>query len=210
MSKRILLIRHGQTDWNTEGRWQGMMDVPLNSTGIAQARALAQHLTGRPVAAIYSSDLQRAALTAQTIGAALAVQPKFDARLRELNIGMLQGMTYMEMMERFPATVAQMRADYMDFVFPQGESRRMLQSRAYSFWEEVLAAETGPETVLVTHGGVIRVLLMRLFADEIGIQSHGFNNTSITVVEQEGEGWRLAQVGSTVHLSEDGHTMNEA
>ena len=211
MTKRVLLIRHGQTDWNTEGRWQGVMDVPLNATGIAQARALATHLSQQEIGAIYSSDLQRAALTAQTVSVALKLQPKFDPRLRELNIGILQGMTYLEMAERYPSTVQHMHADYMDFVFPQGESRRMMQSRAYEFWQDTIDVDKTETVAIITHGGVIRTLLLRLFDEGGNVPTQGFGNTSVTTIDrEESGGWRLAQIGSIVHLTEDSHTVNEA
>lgn len=210
MTKRILLIRHGQTDWNTEGRWQGMMDVPLNATGVAQAKALAAYMKNEyKLDTLHSSDLQRASHTARLIGEAQGVAAAYDERLRELNIGILQGMTYQEMSEKYPTVVSHMRADYLGFVFPEGESRKMLQERAYAFWQDVIEPAGDQQIGIVTHGGVIRMLLLRLFENEIGIDSHGFSNTSVSVIEQEEVGWRLAQVGSTVHLSEDTHVRNE-
>jgi len=210
VTKRILLIRHGQTDWNSEGRWQGMIDVPLNTTGSAQAEALAAHLRQRPVTAIYSSDLQRAAKTAQPLARLLTLPVKTDTRLREINLGIFQGLTYPEMSERYPTQLQQMRADYMGFVFPQGESRLMMQNRLYAFWEEMMAAETGAEEiVVVTHGGALRVLMMRLFEQE-SVRSLDFGNTSVTILEQTEDGLQIVQVASTMHLSDNGYSLNEA
>ncbi|MBK8026472.1 MAG: histidine phosphatase family protein [Chloroflexi bacterium] len=209
MSKRILLIRHGQTDWNVEGRWQGMTDVPLNATGISQAKVLAEHLKERPVRTIFSSDLQRAAITAQLIGERLNVVPRYDQRLREINLGVFQGLTYNEMSKQHPVKVREMGEDYMGFVFPEGESRRMLQDRAYEFWQSVIVHEPGPEIAIVTHGGWIRALLLKLFPDE-GSGGHGLSNTSVTLIDEEESGWKLAHIGSTAHLTEEGHINKDS
>ncbi|MBL8134141.1 MAG: histidine phosphatase family protein [Anaerolineae bacterium] len=210
MGIRVLLIRHGQTDWNIEGRWQGMEDVPLNAVGFAQAQALAEHLVQRPIRAIFSSDLQRAAETARLVGERLNLRPRLDPRLRELNIGALQGLTYAEMSEHHPTAVRQMRDDYMGFVFPEGESRRMLQDRAHAFWQEMTASEPGPEVAIITHGGWIRILLLRLFPEEMSAGGHAFGNTSITFIDQEADGWRLSQIGSIAHLTEEGRINSDS
>jgi 2,3-bisphosphoglycerate-dependent phosphoglycerate mutase len=81
----LWLIRHGQTDWNLEGRYQGQCDAPLNAAGRAQAEALASRLTGQSFAALYSSDLQRARETAEIIGAQLGLFSQCEVRLREIN-----------------------------------------------------------------------------------------------------------------------------
>src|SRR3954469_644487 len=94
--KRILLIRHGQTDWNVEGGWQAHLDEPLNATGIKQAQALAEYLRGRAISAIYSSDLLRARVTAEWIAQAIGLPVKEDQRWRELNLGVFQGLTTSE------------------------------------------------------------------------------------------------------------------
>ena len=81
--RRILLIRHGQTQWNVEGRWQGVLATSLNTNGFAQARALARALRTRPITAIYTSDLQRAVQTATVLGSVFKLTPIEDARWRE-------------------------------------------------------------------------------------------------------------------------------
>ena len=98
----ILLARHGETDWNREGRWQGWADAPLNDTGRAQARELAEQLRSTPFDAVYSSDLSRAHETAEIVAAPHGVPVISDAGLREIDVGSWSGLTRAELQERFP------------------------------------------------------------------------------------------------------------
>ncbi len=200
--KRILLIRHGQTDWNSEGRWQGHIDIPLNASGLEQAQALAAHLKDQPITAIYSSDLLRARQTAATIAEALGLIVHDDARLRELNLGSFQGMTNAEISSQYPEQAVQMREDYLGFPFPKGESRRMMQQRALAAFHEIVAKEPGPEIAIVTHGGTIRVLLMALFEQRDDIRRISLYNTSICTIEMEDERFHLSEAAVTPHLIE--------
>jgi broad specificity phosphatase PhoE len=198
--KRILLIRHGQTDWNAEGRYQGFVDVPLNATGIAQAQALAAHLSDRPIRAVYSSDLQRAHATAAAIAARFGLSVQDDPRWRELHLGVFQGLTTSEITAKYPREMQQMRDDYMDYVVPQGESRRAMQERVYAAYREIAVNEIAPEIAVVAHGGPIRVLLLKLFGDEILHRS--VQNTSVSIIETDGESHRLLETAGTPHLVE--------
>ena len=89
---RIMLARHGETDWNREGRWQGHSDQPLNATGIAQAQALARRLAGEEIAALYTSDLLRAAQTAAEVTRTTGLEAILTPRLREVDVGDLVGL----------------------------------------------------------------------------------------------------------------------
>src|SRR5262245_3515870 len=102
--ERVLLIRHGQTDWNAAGRWQGFEEIPLNDEGWAQARALAAYLSNQngKINAIYSSDLIRAFQTASAIGEAFKLNPQPDPRWREMNLGIFQKLTRDEITARYP------------------------------------------------------------------------------------------------------------
>jgi probable phosphoglycerate mutase len=102
---RLVLIRHGETDWNREVRWQGQTDVPLNPTGRAQARALARSMSGQDLDAVYSSDLLRAAQTAEAVAEATGARLILDLRLREIDLGEWQGMLSDEIRSRDGAQV---------------------------------------------------------------------------------------------------------
>lgn len=197
--KRILLIRHGQTDWNREGRWQGHLDVPLNQDGLEQARRVAEHLRGRPITAIYSSDLVRARTTAEQIAAEYGLTVTTDPRWRELNLGAFQGLTTSEITGKYPDALRQMREDYLDYIIPGGEARRAMQERAYTAYRDIVAREPGPEIVVVSHGGTIRILLMRLFRENDDILRRSVHNTSISTVETDGENNHLISLAETPH-----------
>jgi 2,3-bisphosphoglycerate-dependent phosphoglycerate mutase len=199
-TKRILLVRHGQTDWNLEERWQGSIDVPLNEVGLKQAQSLATHLRDGPITAIYSSDLKRAHQTASAVAAVKGLPVHGDPRLREIHLGDFQGLTHTELVARFPQEMTLMRQNYMEFVFPGGESRRAMQNRAYEALASIVERETGPEILVVSHGGTIRVLLLKLFEDDEKISRLSISNTSITVLETDGERWTLVEAMTTPHL----------
>jgi broad specificity phosphatase PhoE len=200
VTKRILLIRHGQTDWNMEGRWQGTIDQPLNAEGLEQARILADHLEHRPITAVYSSDLQRAYRTALPLAERKGLTVQTDTRLRELNLGAFQGLTHAEISARYPAEMAAMREDYMGFVVPGGESRYAMQVRAMEALDEIVAREPDGEIAVVTHGGTIRVILLKLLGNESQIARMAIGNTSITVLETDGRNWSLLESTAAPHL----------
>jgi broad specificity phosphatase PhoE len=198
--KRILLIRHGQTDWNIEGRWQGHFDVTLNDEGRAQARTLADYLRDHPITAVYSSDLVRAHETAARVAEAHGLSVQDDPRWRELHLGVFQGLTTTEINSKYPEEMRRTREEYLDYVIPTGESRRAMQKRAYAAFREIVEREAGPEIVVVSHGGTIRVLLMRLFRENADILRRSVHNTSISTVETDGEVHRLISIAATPHL----------
>jgi broad specificity phosphatase PhoE len=143
----ILLARHGETDWNRDGIWQGWADPPLNETGRAQARALAEQLRSVPFDAVYSSDLRRAHETAEIVAAPHAVPVVADAGLREIDIGSWSGLTRAEIDERFPTGER-----------PDGETRDQHAARVLDAVERIARANLGRRILLVTHGGTMRAL----------------------------------------------------
>src|SRR5512133_2376807 len=125
----VFLARHGQTDWNAAGRWQGHTDVPLNETGRAQARALAERLRGEGIAAIASSDLARARGTAEIVAAVLGLRVDLlDPDLRERRFGIFEGLTLRECEQRHPEDWARYAGD-PGLGPPLGESRSALLER---------------------------------------------------------------------------------
>lgn len=199
--QRVLLIRHGQTEWNAAGRWQGHEQTPLNTEGQAQTKALAVYLRDRPIRALYSSDLLRAWQTAGALAEALRLTPQADADWREHHLGIFQGMTREQIEVRYPAEWTLMHSDYWEYVFPNGESRGDLRQRACRAWETVLARAGGPEVAVVSHGGTIKMLLLRLFGETPEIMNFHIPNTSITTLERHTNDWRLVEIGSAPHLA---------
>jgi broad specificity phosphatase PhoE len=153
----ILLVRHGETDWNRERRWQGQTDTPLNDTGRAQARELAERLALDPPAAIVASDLARARETAELLAARLGLPVALEPRLREIDVGEWSGLTMAEVEERYPEGL-QRRLDG-GVGWEHGETYLELRARVVAALHDVAAADEGRAVVAVTHGGCIREAL---------------------------------------------------
>jgi probable phosphoglycerate mutase len=157
-STTLFLVRHGETDWNAAGRWQGQTDVPLNPRGREQAREVAGRLRGAGLAAIASSDLLRARATAEIIAAHLGlVVNHLDAALRERRFGCFEGLTREEVEARFPEAWARYLADPGPAP-PGGESRGELLGRLLPAVASAAARLPGP-LLVVMHGGAMRALL---------------------------------------------------
>jgi probable phosphoglycerate mutase len=156
--RHLLLARHGETDWNRAGRWQGHTDVPLNATGRAQAAALAERLRGAGIGAVVASDLARARDTAEIVAAALAVPLAFvDPDLREQRFGRFEGLTPGECEVRFPEDWSRYVADPHAGA-PGGESRAALLARVVRAVQGAAARRPDP-VLVVSHGGALRALL---------------------------------------------------
>jgi len=141
----LLIARHGETDWNREGRWQGWADPPLNDTGRAQARRLAEELRDLPFDAAYSSDLRRARETAEIVAAPHGVPVIEDPGLREIDIGSWSGLTRSEIQERFPAGSR-----------PDGETHEQHAARTREAVQRIARQNEGRRVLVVGHGGTIR------------------------------------------------------
>lgn len=197
---RVLLVRHGETDYNVTGRWQGQLNTPLNALGRQQADKVAQALRGVQLNLIVSSDLVRAVDTARAIAAHHGLSPLLDARWREIHLGIFQGLTRQEIKETYPLEYNSWHYDD-NFVVPNGESRLQVQNRVYEAWLSLVERPDLEGTALVTaHGGTIRWLLIRLFGEEAASGRH-LENTSITTLEREEDGvWVMRKVGDAAHL----------
>lgn len=200
MTTTILLIRHGQTEYNANGRWQGHLDVPLNETGKAQAEALARRVAHWPVSALYSSDLKRAAMTAAPLAEVWGVVPIFDAAWRERHVGVFEGRTREELQAAYPDVWANMRKGVLDI--PGGEDRFTLQNRAVAAYEQVVAAHPHEMAAIVSHGGTLNALVSAV----LGIPTDHYGrlnfrgNTGLTIIEIGDRGPRLTMINDTRHL----------
>ena len=161
----LVLIRHGETDWNRELRWQGQTDVPLNSTGMRQAQAAAEGLRGTKLEAIYSSDLQRARQTAEAVAAATGAYVRQDRRLREIGLGDWEGMTFDEIHRRDGGALDLFRGDPVNSRAPGGESVPEVRRRVLACLQDILRAFPRGSVAVVSHGlalAVVKVLLLGL------------------------------------------------
>jgi 2,3-bisphosphoglycerate-dependent phosphoglycerate mutase len=200
-STRIILVRHGETDWNALGRLQGQTDMPLNAAGREQARRAAQRLASEPVRGLYSSDLARASETATIIGQPLGLTVVASPRLRERCYGAWEGLTSPEIQAHYPDLFAQWRARVPDFAPPQGETRSQLLSRALTELQSITRRHVGEVVVVVTHGGLCYVLINHILGSVDGDRREfTFGNASIHTLEVTGDQWVVIAMNETAHL----------
>jgi alpha-ribazole phosphatase len=200
---RLLLVRHGETHWNVERRFQGQQDSPLTERGRWQVERLAARLRPLQLAAVYSSDLQRTMETARPLadGHALPVQPV--EALREANFGQYEGATFAELVERFGDAVIQWANDPVEAAPPDGETLRALHERVAAFMHEVVARHRGQTVLLVGHGGSVRAAVMEAIGlDRRRFRSLRMDNASLSVLEGNGVHDTLILFNDTAHLSE--------
>lgn len=152
---RVLLVRHGETDWNLQTRLQGHTDIPLNATGRWQAAQLGRVLAGEPLDAVYSSDLVRALHTAAEIACATGAPLRPETELRERRFGCFEGMTYAEIEARWPGDARRWRLREPGFGPEGGENLIDFHARCVGAAERLAARHPGGSIALVAHGGVL-------------------------------------------------------
>ncbi len=182
----FLLVRHGETDWNREGRLQGTRDIPLNEAGRSQARRLAEAWdeTGD---VLVSSPLSRARETAEILGARLGLSLRStDERLVERGFGACEGLTIAERKERYP-----------DFVIPGMEPQESVLSRARNFLDSLTLEHPGRRIIAVSHGGFINAVLAMVSGGEVGTGKTLLGNASVSRIDYGATGWKVVSVGRT-------------
>jgi len=200
---KFLLVRHGETEWNKLGRFQGHQDIALNELGQAQARETAQALAALKPTALYSSPLYRTMQVAEEISRAVGLPVIKEEGFKELRLGDLEGVTGQEMQERWPEVYAAWRNKPATVVMPNGESLAQLQERA---WGALLKLEKSQEEsgilVVVSHNFAIRCVVAKL----LGMPLSNFHRmslslSSICTFESNKANRRLVCYNSTCHLS---------
>jgi broad specificity phosphatase PhoE len=151
----LLLVRHGETDWNRERRFQGHADQPLNETGREQAHALAAELAGEEIDVVYTSDLARASETAEIIGARLGLDVVALRELREMDVGEWQGLSWPEIEERYPKGAREWHEHGHGWEF--GETYDQLGERILAALRRIAADHPAERVLVVAHGGAVRV-----------------------------------------------------
>lgn len=154
----LILLRHGETDWNRELRFQGHVDVALNAIGLEQARRLAARLAGETAHALYASDLLRAQQTAQPVARQLGLSSVTDPALREQCFGQVDGMKVDDIKARHPQAWEGWLSFHEDFCMPEGESTRQFHARVMDAVQRLVAAHRDSTLVVVTHGGVLDMI----------------------------------------------------
>jgi probable phosphoglycerate mutase len=209
MATRVILVRHGETDWNAEGRIQGHLPVPLNERGRAQAEAVGARLEPVPFAALYSSDLLRARQTAEAIGRASGQRVRDDRRLREWDLGILSGLMRSVAEELHPEAFGIFRKRLLDEPVPGGESIRARYERVTAAVQEIADRHPGETVVAVSHGGPLGDCYRHAVGAPMGSQMRiDLFNAGVSVLRVMGEDWHLESWGAVDHLEAIGTLAN--
>lgn len=194
MSRRLILLRHGRTAWNESGRAQGHADIGLDETGHVQARSAARHLARVGAEALWSSDLVRARQTAGYLAAACGLDPAYDARLREFDVGERQGLTLDEFAERHPKEYSAWARGNGLVPVKGGEEAVDVERRIVPALRDCLCAlSRGRTGIVVTHGAALKVAVAGLLGwpREVSFSLKGVDNCAWVIVEEIEHGGRL-------------------
>jgi alpha-ribazole phosphatase len=200
---KIFLIRHGQTEWNNGGRYQGHSDIPLSEEGKVQAKKLSLFLnnTGIHLQAVYASDLSRAQETAEIIAAPHQVKVENHPGFREINFGVWEGLNFKEIKNQYPDLAQRWLTSPEELTIPQGESFKCVQKRAKLALDEITQFHQGQNIAIVSHGGTLRALICELM--EIPLQKmwhFKLDNTALSSFDIHENIAILSLFNSTYHL----------
>ncbi len=205
---QLILIRHGETLWNTERRMQGQRDSPLTERGRWQAQQLGERLRQLPFTALYSSDLPRAYLTAQSIAATTGHDIIRDERLRERHFGIFEGLNQREMESVSPLAYRQFMARDPQFAVPGGESPAAFFARCRAVLEELAHRHAGATIAVVTHGLVLDCAYRA--ASGLALEAPRpvpLVNASLNWFACDGGCWSAGRWGDADHLGTEGVTI---
>ncbi len=185
----LLCIRHGQTDWNLEGRYCGQTDVDLNQTGLKGAQDLAYTLRSEQIDAVYSSDLKRAVATAQPLVKDRPIDIQQDPRLREINQGVWEGMLFQDIKKEYAERFAAREQDPISVAPPGGETVGEVRDRVVQASNEIIARHpAGSRIAIVAHGFTLAILRVHFAALDIKeVWNYIPPNTEVLEIEVEKE-----------------------
>ncbi|MBO9536891.1 histidine phosphatase family protein [Herbaspirillum sp.] len=208
----ILVIRHGETDWNIDKRLQGHIDIPLNEAGRRQVAALGEVLADEGIDAVFASDLQRARATAQAVADAAGLPVGIDAGLRERCYGAFEGLRHPDIEEKYPEAYRVWKAREPDARYPAGEreaeTMREFYQRSVDAVQRIVAGGKYRKVAIVTHGGVLECIHHWASGTEF-VQPRTFDifNASVNRLHWDGERARIRSWGEIGHL--DRETLDE-
>lgn len=199
---RIIFVRHGETVFNIESRYQGHLDAELSELGRLQSQTVAERLRGEEVAAVYSSDLSRAGETAQAIADHHDLEVQFDESLRECAFGEWEGLSVSEIARKYPELYQNYLTDSVTYRAPEGERLESVQERVVRMVRCIEERQPNDTVVIVTHGGPIRAF----FCHALGASLQTFRkvnlaNCSITTFSRDSDArWFLETLNDSCHL----------
>jgi len=200
---RLLLVRHGITEFNSTRRFAGYSDTELSAAGYRQVEGLADRLADERIDAIYSSDLKRALVTAEVISSGRGVDIVACPELREMNYGNVEGLTFAEIRSLYPE-VAEMCVNFsLELAFPGGENFTGFMNRTIKFLDRLNDHEPLPTVLIVSHNGPLRVLVCHLLGIDPGCWWQiRFDNASLSILETSKRGAIISLLNDTSHLKD--------
>lgn len=198
----LIVIRHGETDWNRQHRFQGQIDVPLNATGLAQAQRLSERLAEEPLDVLVASDLQRAHSTALTLAQRRAQAVQVEPLWREQSFGVLEGLDVPTIRSQHAPLWDRWVRHEADYALPGGgESNREFYARVMRAMQATLAAHAGARIAVVTHGGVLDMLWRAANTLPLhGPRTCDIPNTGINRLRWSGDGLQILSWAEDSHL----------
>lgn len=202
MPTQIILIRHGETDWNVDGRFQGQGAIPLNENGKNQAEQLGQYFADNPPRAqiMYCSDSLRTRQTADIINKYINLPITYEARVREVDVGQWQGMNSTEVEEWDAVRYQEFLADPFNNACPDGESYSQIAARGAEALNEIAQKHPNEQVLIVSHGALIRHTTLRL-APTAELKERTLNTSLTTLLcYTETSAWLFRSHSQTPHL----------
>jgi len=197
----LIFIRHGETDWNRQQRFQGQIDVPLNRLGHEQARRLADALAGEPVDVMVSSDLLRTRETAAPLERKLSRQSSLLPGLREQSFGVLEGLDVPSIIGQHPQLWSQWLRHDADYALPEGESTRSFHARVIAAVRALAQQHEGKTLAVITHGGVLDMLWRTVHGAPLhGARVCDIPNTGINRLRWRGGTLDIVRWADAAHL----------
>jgi probable phosphoglycerate mutase len=202
MKTELMLIRHGETYWNKEGRLQGIGNSYLTDLGIRQAEAAAAALACERFDAVYSSPLIRARKTAEIIAGGLDSHIIFDDDLMEWHLGIFEGLSIKDIADRYPDEFVRFSSRDPDYIIPEGESSRQRYDRAIGCLQRIADKHPGERILVITHRGILDSVIRRImFVPLDGLIAYSQFNCGLNTIEIDGDIWRLLTWGDARHLN---------
>lgn len=200
---RLILVRHGETEWNVDMRFQGQSDIALSPNGREQAKLAAVRLAAERIDAAYTSDLCRCSETARIILDGRDVDPLLRPDLREMNFGDWEGLTFEQINTLSPGVLERMRTDLRSFQAPGGEAWMDLENRVGGFLDETLARHPRDSVLVVAHVNPLRVLFTRVLQGRVdGLFRLRLYNCSVSIFEVDSKGTRVVSLNDSCHLED--------
>lgn len=201
---RLYFMRHGETVWNTERRYQGMTDIELSEEGLRQAECAAKRFKNIKIDKIYASPLKRAMKTAEKIAVEKGLEIISEDDFREIHFGEWEGKTVPELTEKYGESYTNFIREPHKYGFPGEGSVENVINRIKPGIDRLIAEEKG-NVLIVSHGGIIRLMIMYI----MGLDSSWFtkmwiNNTGVSIVEIKNDRRLLLTLNDSAHLAETG------